>query len=239
MNTGLAYFHYHDGSRGSEIFFDFIKGYKGTFQSDALSVYKAAEGWYDRLGCLQHVKRKFLDCGDDPDTMLVVRLINHIYHLDGKHRIGVDGWTEPQHRRWRQQRCVPVMSLIRKKLDRMAADRTMLPKSDKYNAVHYMLGEWESLMAIFDRGDYRLDNNLIERLNRYVSLSRRNSLFFGSHKGAERGAMFYSLVCSCRMCGVNFFEYISDVINKAAFLPPNTPLKKYRDLLPDIWRKGH
>ena len=67
-----------------------------------------------------------------------------------------------------------------------------------------------------------MDNNDIERLNRNVSLSRRNSLFFGSHKEAERVAMFYSLVCSCRLNGVNFIEYISDVINKVAALPPRT-----------------
>ena len=65
----------------------------------------------------------------------------------------------------------------------MAADKTILPKTEKYDAVHYMLGEWDALMNIFKRGDYHLDNNDIERLNRYISLSRRNSLFFGSHKG--------------------------------------------------------
>ena len=57
-------------------------------------------------------------------------------------------------------------------------------------------------------------------------------------QGAGRGAMFYSLVCSCRLNGVNFFEYISDVINKAAALPPNTPLEKYRMLLPDKWKEN-
>ena len=60
MGLGLAYFHYHDGSRRSGVFLDFIKGYKGTFQSDAYVTYKAAEGWYDRIGCFQHVKRKFI-----------------------------------------------------------------------------------------------------------------------------------------------------------------------------------
>ena len=78
-------------------------------------------------------------------------------------------------------------------------------------------------------------NSYLELLNKDP---RRNSLFFGSHKGAERGAMFYSLVCSCRLNGVNFFEYISDVINKAAALPPNTPLEKYRMLLPDKWKEN-
>ena len=129
------------------------------------------------------------------------------------------------------------MHIIRKKLDRMAADNRLLPKTEKYEAVHYMLNEWDALMNIFTRGDYHLDNNLVERLNRYISLSRRNSLFFGSHTGAKRAAMFYSLACSCRLQGVNFFEYISDVINKAATLPPGTPLSKYWDLLPDKWKQ--
>ena len=178
------------------------------------------------------------DCGDDFDCKVIVRLINYIYHLDHKHKIGQDGWTETKHRKWRKDMCKPIMKIIRKKLDRMAADKTILPKTEKYDAVHYMFGEWDALMNIFKRGDYHLDNNAIERLNRYVSLSRRNSLFFGSHKGAERGAMFYSLICSCRLNGVNFFEYISDVINKAAALPPNTPLEKYRMLLPDKWKEN-
>ena len=129
------------------------------------------------------------------------------------------------------------MHIIKKKLDRMAADSRLLPKTEKHEAVHYMLNEWDALMNIFTRGDYHLDNNLVERLNRYISLSRRNSLFFGSHTGAKRAAMFYSLACSCRLQGVNFFEYISDVINKAATLPPGTPLSKYRDLLPDKWKQ--
>ena len=119
----------------------------------------------------------------------------------------------------------------------MAADNRLLPKTEKYEAVHYMLNEWDALMNIFTRGDYHLDNNLVERLNRYISLSRRNSLFFGSHTGAKRAAMFYSLACSCRLQGINFFEYISDVINKAAALPPRTPLSKYRELLPDKWKQ--
>ena len=101
-----------------------------------------------------------------------------------------------------------------------------------------MLNEWEAIENIFTRGDYHLDNNLVERLNRYISLSRKNSLFFGSHKGAERAAMYYSLACSCRLLGINFFEYLADVINKTALMQPNTKLSVYRDLLPDKWHSN-
>lgn len=105
-------------------------------------------------------------------------------------------------------------------------------------AVGYMQTEWDALVNIFSAGDYELDNNLIERQNRYISLSRRNSLFFGSHTGAERGVIFYSLACSCRLHNINFFEYISDIINQAAALPPNTKPETYRKLLPDMWKKS-
>ena len=65
-------------------------------------------------------------------------------------------------------------------------------------AMNYFLNEWDGIEAIASGGDYAWDNNSIERCNRYVSLSRKNSLFFGSHAGAERGCIFYSLTCSCR-----------------------------------------
>ena len=237
VNMGLVYYFYNNGSRKEDIILDYMKGYRGAFQSDGFSPYRKMAQWLLRLACFQHVKRKFLDCGDDFDAMVIVRLINYLYHLDHKHKIGEDGWTERDNYKWRQRYALPVMQIIRKKLDRMAADSRLLPKTEKYEAVHYMLNEWDALMNIFTRGDYHLDNNLVERLNRYISLSRRNSLFFGSHAGARRSAMFYSLACSCRLQGVNFFEYISDVINKAAALPPRTPLSKYRDLLPDKWKQ--
>ncbi|MBQ3609489.1 MAG: IS66 family transposase, partial [Bacteroidaceae bacterium] len=70
------------------------------------------------------------------------------------------------------------------------------------------------------------------------SISRRNSLFFGSHKGAERAAILYTLALSCRMNKVDLFEYLTDIIDRTAEWQPNTPLQKYRDLLPDKWKRG-
>lgn len=57
-----------------------------------------------------------------------------------------------------------------------------------YKAARYFFNEFDGIEAIFRTGGCDLDTNRLERLNRYVSLSRRNSLFFGSHEGAKRGA---------------------------------------------------
>ncbi|WP_455659621.1 transposase domain-containing protein, partial [Phocaeicola faecalis] len=48
----------------------------------------------------------------------------------------------------------------------------------------------------------------------------------------------YTIALTCRMHKVNLFDYLTDVINRTAGWQPNTPLEKYRELLPDRWRKA-
>ena len=79
IHTGLVYYFYHDGSRGQDVILDYIGDYGGTFQSDGFAPYRKMAARLTRLACLQHVKRKFLDCGDDGETQGMVGLINGFY----------------------------------------------------------------------------------------------------------------------------------------------------------------
>ena len=126
---------------------------------------------------------------------------------------------------------------MREQIQRIQTRPNALPKDDLTIAINHIDSEWSAMLDIFSRGDTNLENNLIERYNRYFSISRRNSLFFGSHKGAERGAVLYTVALSCKMNKVNFFDYLTDVIKKITDWQPNTPLEKYRELLPDKWVK--
>ena len=168
----------------------------------------------------------------------LVELTNKLYQKEHEHCVGRQGWTDKDNLRHRKRYAPQILSEIKRELLRIKSKPDLLPKSEMAGAVDYMLAQWEAIKGIFTEGYYYLDNNLVERYNRYISLSRRNSLFFGSHKGAERGALFYSLACSCRMQGINTFEYITEVINKAAKLPPNTNIKVYRNSLPDKWKEN-
>ena len=112
----------------------------------------------------------------------------------------------------------------------------LLPDSGLSDAASYFNNEWEAVVDIFKRGDTALDNNLVERMNRYFSMSRRSSLFFGSHKGAERAAVLYTLALSAKMNHLNLFGYLADILDRTATWQPNTPLEKYRNLLPDRWQ---
>ena len=168
----------------------------------------------------------------------LVELTNKLYQKEHEHCVGRQGWTDKDNLRHRKRYVPQILSEIKRELLRIKSKPDLLPKSEMAGAVDYMLLQWEAIKGIFTERYYYLDNNLVERYNRYISLSRRNSLFFGSHKGAERGALFYSLACSCRMQGINTFEYITEAINKAAKLPPNTDIKVYRNSLPDKWKEN-
>ena len=69
-----------------------------------------------------------------------------------------------------------------------------------------------------DDGDLAIDNNLAERVLRAVAIGRRNWLFAGSDAGAERAAIIYSLIASCKLCEIDPFEYLRDVLDRVSTL---------------------
>lgn len=53
-------------------------------------------------------------------------------------------------------------------------------------------------------------------MHRRSAVGRRNCLFSGSHVGAERAAIAYSVLVSCALVGVNPIEYLADVLPRLA-----------------------
>ncbi len=239
MTTGLVYFFYDDGSRSAEVFERHIKGFSGAFQCDYYSGYRhigiGEMGGIKRLPCLQHIKRKFLDLKDSPQAQEIAKLFGLLYHFEHKHRIGKDGWTAEQHLQWRQRYSKVMLEKIRMRLAAVKGRHGVPPDDPLLAAAEHALRQWDEIPRIFASPAYRLDNNEVERINRYISLTRRR-LTIGSHAGAEAAALYHSLAITCHRCGVNVFEYFCDIISRCAEWPPNTPVEKYRDLLPDRWK---
>ena len=239
MSTGLVYFFYDDGSRAAEVFEQHIKGFEGAFQCDYYSGYRHI-GIGDmksirRLPCLQHIKRKFIDLKENKDAQEIAKYFGLLYHFEHKHKIGENGWTEEEHLKWRQRYSKVMLEKIHRRLTAIK-DRPGIPPDDPLlAAVKHALKQWDEIPRIFESPTYRLDNNEVERINRYISLTRRR-LTVGSHTGAETAALYHSLTITCRRCGVNVFEYLCKIIDKCASWPKNTSLEKYRNLLPDRWK---
>ena len=105
-------------------------------------------------------------------------------------------------------------------------------RSELAGAFRYMLTRWTALTRAFDDGRIALDNNPAERALRSVAVGRKNYLFAGSDRGAERAAALYSLIESAKLSGLNPEAYLRDVLVRIA----EHPASKRGELLPWSWK---
>jgi len=100
-------------------------------------------------------------------------------------------------------------------------------------AIAYMLRLWNRLERYTEDGRLEIDNNLLENAIRPIALGRKNYLFAGSHKGAQRAAIIYSLVATAKLHEVEPFAYLRDILGRIA----THPYKKIHELLPQNWKR--
>jgi hypothetical protein len=79
-----------------------------------------------------------------------------------------------------------------------------------------------------------IDNNQIENKIRPLALGRKNYMFAGSNKGAERAAMMYSFFASCKENDVNPRDWLKDVLLRIG----NHKVNRLEELLPAQWAKS-
>ena len=235
----LIQYFYENGSRSREVLTNYIGNqYKGAIQSDGLINYKILETdaypYIIRLACFQHCKRQFLDIENDKEAIGIVNTINRLYQAE--HKIE-EKWPPDKILKYRQKYAPPILAELKSKLLEIQSNPSTLPKSPLSKAANYTLNEYDALCNYIVSPDYALDNNAVERCMRSISLSRKNSLFCGSHQGAKRTALLYSLAISCKLHRINTFEYFTDILSRLAYISPTAPDQIYRDLLPDKWTK--
>jgi transposase len=95
-------------------------------------------------------------------------------------------------------------------------------------AIRYALSRWQALTTVLRDGRACIDNSAAERAMRPVTLGRRNWTFAGSDRGGERAAVFYSLIETAKMHGLDPEAYLTHVLERIA----NHPVNRVAELLP-------
>jgi hypothetical protein len=93
---------------------------------------------------------------------------------------------------------------------------TTLPKSPLGKALTYAVNQWTPLNRFLEDGRLPIHNNACERALRKIAVGRANWLFAGSDEGAERAAVIYTVLGTCRLQGVEPFGWLKDVLEKLA-----------------------
>jgi len=227
------YFHYDEGSRAQRVAVDILKDFKGAVQSDGYGAYDIYENKRNvlLLGCWAHARRKFSDAlkNDPQRAAFALEQIQLLYRLERKAED--ENMTKEQIEELRKTQAYPLMREFEKWLDKNYSQ--VLPKSQIGQAISYTFNIYPRLVRYVIDGRYKIDNNGVENGVRPLALGRKNYMFCGNHEAANRTAIIYSLLGTCKINNVNPTEWLTDVFNRIQ----DCKMNDLHQLMPDNWRK--
>jgi transposase len=186
-----------------------------------------------RLGCGMHIRSKFEKAakGGDARAAIVLAFFKKIYRIEAACKI--EGLTDDERKARRDEQSMPVVEEMFQWIHELHPG--LVPKSPLYVATRYAMNQEALWRRCFTEGRFEIDNGEVERQLRRIAIGRKNYLFAGSDKGAERLAIVYTVLGSCHMHGVDPLAWATDVIAK---LQSGWPQSRLDELLPDVWKKS-
>ena len=229
----LVLFDYRTG-RGREGPQSILANYKGYLQTDGYQVYDefADQGGITLLNCMAHARRKFHDAlsNDKDRASHVLSEMKKLYaierHLSETKIVGVDKIE------YRKQNAIPILKELGLWMQKTYPQ--VLPSTAIGKAIAYSLSRWDKLSLYATTDILGIDNNPVENSIRPVTVGRKNYLFAGSHPAAQRAAMFYSLLATCKNYQVNPYHWLHDILNRIA----DHPINRIKELLPQNWKSN-
>ena len=145
------------------------------------------------------------------------------------------GLTIEQRKDLRMKEAYPVLRTFEKWCED-TYDK-VLPKSRIGKAVGYTYALMERLSVYVTDGRLNIDNNLIENAIRPLALGRKNWLFCGNDAAADRAAIVYSLIASCKAVEIDPREWMEDVLRQLPYYQRDG--RDIEALLPAAWKAAH
>ncbi len=226
-------FEYHP-TRSGDVARAFLRGFKGYVQTDGYAGYDFLDDDKDicHLGCLAHVRRKFMDVikaqgknrkAGSADVAL--GYIRDLYRLENEAKNL--SYSPEEIFQMRQEKAKPILDDFKKWLAKKSLQTP--PKGLLGKAVSYTLKQWDRLIGYLEDGILAPDNNMAENCIRPFVIGRKNWLFSGTPEGAEASALLYSLIETAKANELEPYAYLRHIFE---MLPLASSLEHYEALLP-------
>lgn len=213
-----------------------VDGCRGFMHADADHRFKQI--YLDRIGgetprlqevaCWAHARRRFYEAWvstESPGAKQVLDLMGELFAIEAENH----GCPPEERLSARLQRSVPLIAKLKAFLDwAQTHGSTIMPIAD---AVNYMLDRWDAFARYATDGRLEMSNNAAERAMRSPVLGRRNYLFVGSDAGGDRAAVFYTIIMTAKMNGLDPEAYLTDIIARIG----DHPASRIDELLPWNW----
>jgi transposase len=206
---GVVY-HRICNDKGAETFKALVGKYEGTIVCDALATHGAGARDGPGIvlaGCWAHVYRKFEEAAPNhPEAQLALGWIGQLYKIDERAGDDLDARAE-----LRRTESAAVLQLLKTWLWNQAVLKTL----SIGRAAAYTIANWERLTRFISDARIPLDNNATERGIRGPVIGRRNHFGSKSQRGTEVAAIFYSLVETAKLHGVDPARYLVEAAKAA------------------------
>lgn len=210
----------------------FLSGFSGFLQSDAYAGYNFADRKNSNIisvGCHAHARRPFAELvkiaqapGLAHQAISFYRKLYAVEDMARKQNLSSDDRFE-----LRNKHAAPLLNVFKKWLDHHLTKTSEHGKIGK--AIRYCLSNWICLTNFLKDGRIEIDNNLLENAIRPFALGRKNWILMGSPAGAKAGAIFYSLIETCKANGIEPYKYFCTMLHKIRLC---TTDEDYQKLLP-------
>ena len=222
-------------SRAQEVPLRLLADYRGYLMTDDYAGYNAlgAQPGIERLACMAHVRRKFVDAqkvqpkGKAGRADVALTMINKLYGIER----GLKEMTDEQRFAGRQEQSLPVLSQLKNWLEKTQPQVTAQSALGK--AVNYLASNWSRLERYIEAGFLPIDNNAAERAIKPFVIGRKAWLFSDTPKGAAASAQIYSLVETAKANGQEPYTWLRHVLER---LPQAESVEDVEALLPWNWR---
>lgn len=225
--TGFLWAYHSCDPKNRFIFFEFnltrssenpdslLKEFKGLLQTDGYSGYNNLRKKEDiiNFGCWDHARRRFAEVVKINGENKAGKAGEMLLHMGSLYAIEkeIKDFSMEDRKLIRQKKSKPILDLIFSKLQKIQAP----PQSVLGKAVAYCLNQWPYLCRYIDYGEIEISNCWIENQIRPFALGRRNWLFVGNEQSANKSALLYSLIQTCKLNDVDPRQYLEYVLSQA------------------------
>lgn len=224
-----VYYHYNP-SRATSVFKDLIGDYDGYIQSDAYIAYTSNKQNYVHKSalCWVHARRVFattLKSGDyvkgSEGYKIIETIVSYmadIFKIEKETRNLYDNDLSMDADKFIALRKKETLKVIKKLTKYITKYKNNMSVDSNINdAMGYYLNHIEALKVYLECEFLTPGNQIAEQKVKSIINWRRNSLFAGSEKGAETGAILSSLIQTAKMNNIeptSYIKYLMKVVEE-------------------------
>ena len=178
--------------------------------SDALAANTSVEKGVITAYCLVHARRTVFELKDlyPAECEVVLDAVGKVY----QHETEATGLSLEQRLAYHREKSGPIMMELKQWMEAQFSERSVEPNSSLGRALRYWLKNWDFLTVWLQVPGTPLDNNEAERALKQFILMRKNSLFFKTEHGAAIGDILATMIQTCRLNGINPWNYLVRII---------------------------